>query len=169
MSAICLIAASGEILKSTFIGMNQNLKEYASKCTFYGNIVYRSAKNAFIANKIIKEYIVSTTITFIEEKREKVPFNKHKEILIVDGPKSHFSDDISAYPLIHRICFSFWTCISLAKTNSFIDKKIQILTSVQTLSAYILPFNKLEFHQQYTHLLKEHESFQISMMEWQLH
>ena len=96
ITAICSIAASGDILKSTIIGTNQNLKEDASKCTFYGNITYRSSKNAFITNEIYKEYIVDTIIPYIKRKRSQLSSDKHKAILIVDGHKSHFSDDILA-------------------------------------------------------------------------
>lgn len=96
VSVICAIAANGEVLKSTFIGTNANLKEDATQCTFYGRVIYRSSKNAFITNDIYKDYIGSVIIPHVKEKRKCLSEDKQRAMLIVDGHKSHFSDDILA-------------------------------------------------------------------------
>ena len=103
ISAICTIAANGEILKSAFIGSNLNLKEDATHCTFYGRVLYRSSKNAFITNDIYKDYIGNVVVPYIEEKRKKLSKESHRAMLIVDGHKAHFSDDILAVLADHNI------------------------------------------------------------------
>ena len=103
VSAICTIAANGDVLKSTFIGSNLNLKEDASQCTFYNRVIYRHSKNAFITNEIYKDYIGNVIIPYVEERRKSLQKDKHKAMLIVDGHKSHFSEDILAILTYHNI------------------------------------------------------------------
>lgn len=96
VSAICSIAANGEMTKIGLIHKNKTLAEDSKICTFYGRSIYYSSSSAFITADIFEDYIEKSVLPYIEAKRENLPHDKRTALILVDGHKTHFTHSLNA-------------------------------------------------------------------------
>jgi hypothetical protein len=107
ISALCAITASGKLFKHALIHRNKTLPADASATTFISRSYYYSTKSAFISGPIHEDYIKNEVIPRLQKNREKLPAERHRAAIIVDGLRAHLSHELQAILAFHGIEYYF--------------------------------------------------------------